>query len=137
MKTIKFDHDYPKLWAQKFGELLAVKIVDSADISNTLREYDTFFTDPEIPTFAWMGWLDAPFDHWGWYKLPKGKLIQLIFLGDKGIPFCTLRNWTKEKEERARKSIGETFGFIKSSAPVEKSVEDGVRTKLRLSLRSI
>ena len=27
------------------------------------------------------------------YPLPKsGELIQLVFLGDKGIPFCTLRS---------------------------------------------
>ena len=30
-------------------------------------------------------------------KLPKGKLIQLFFIGNECIPFCTIRSYTPEK----------------------------------------
>jgi len=34
----------------------------------------------------------------GYYHLPnKGQLIQLTFIGNKNIPFCTLRRFTPAK----------------------------------------
>lgn len=80
MLKIKFSHDYPKLWGQKWAQLLAVRIIDAASVGPDLVDYDTITSNGE------------------YYELPKtGKLIQLVFLGDKGIPFCTLRRYTPEK----------------------------------------
>ena len=78
---IKFSHNYPKLWGQKSAFLLYVELVERERLHKDLLEYDTRTGD-----------LNEPY-----YKLPKGTLIQLVFLGDKGIPFCTLRRYVGAK----------------------------------------
>jgi hypothetical protein len=89
VKTVKFSHVYPKLWGQKTAELLRVCLL--ASVNPTLREYDTKFLEGQ------------------YYELPKGKVIQLIFVGDKGIPFCTIRRFTDDKWEYYTHQIGECF----------------------------
>ena len=73
MNKIKFSKKYPKLWEQTTAELLAVKdITIDENINRDLLEYDTKADDGS------------------YYELKKGKYIQLIFLGNKNIPFCTI-----------------------------------------------
>jgi len=113
MKPIKFSHDYPKLWGQDTAELLAVRIIDSKDVSEQLREYDTYWFEypPSLNFRPWSyvgGLLNFDLNR-GHYDLPKGKLIQLIFIGNEGVPFCTIRRQTPQKEDYYRKSIGEIF----------------------------
>lgn len=79
MNKIKFSHDYPKLWKQETGYLIKVRVINSEDISQNLIEYDTKNCNGE------------------YYQLPKGKLIQLFFVGSESIPFCTIRRYTPEK----------------------------------------
>ena len=89
MFPIRFSHKYPKLWGQSTAELMRVNLL--ADINPTLLEYDTNWADGE------------------YYELPKGKVIQLIFLGDLGIPFCTIRRYTDEKWKYYCGCVGDTF----------------------------
>jgi len=79
MDKIKFSHNYPKLWNQDMGYLIEVKMIKFKDITKNLIEYDTKNSNG------------------GYYKLTRGKLIQLFFIGDEGIPFCTIRRYTPEK----------------------------------------
>lgn len=101
MKTIKFSHNYPKLHRQTMAELLAIKVICATDVQSTgflidLWDYDTTYISRDYIRYN--------------YELPKkGQLIQLIFLGNKYIPFCTLRSWNPEKHEYYRAAIGETF----------------------------
>ena len=101
MTTIKFSHTYLKLWEQKKGELIAVRILDarSVAVNKALLDYDTmYFDDLGNPEY---------------YELSKeGKLIQLIFIGNFEIPFCTLRRYTKEKFEYYQNNIGEVFNIV-------------------------
>ena len=82
MNHINFSHIYPKLHNQTKAELLAVKLLNAKDVQDNedLLEYDTRFNDNIVGLCHY-------------YPLPKtGELIQLIFLGNKGIPFCTIRS---------------------------------------------
>lgn len=79
MNKIKFSHDYPKLWGQETAYLINVRIIESEYITKSLIEYDTKNSKGE------------------YYKLPKGRLIQLTFMGNESIPFCTIRRYTPEK----------------------------------------
>ena len=95
MKTIKFSHNYPKLWNQTDAKLIGVTILPlDFQLDKDLIEYDTKTSNGE------------------YYKLPKATmLIQLIFIGNKLIPFCTLRRYTPEKERYYMQSIGEKFSI--------------------------
>jgi hypothetical protein len=77
MSVIKFSHPYPKLWGQTTAKLLSVSVMPG--IGADLREYDTRIQEGE------------------YYKLPEGLLLHLVFVGNKGIPFTTLRSFNPEK----------------------------------------
>jgi hypothetical protein len=81
MNKIKFSSDYPKLWGQKSAILLNVLLIEKNEfpLDKDLVEYDTKNCDGT------------------YYPLPKNKYIQLVFLGNKRIPFCTIRRFTEEK----------------------------------------
>lgn len=92
MMSIKFSHDYPKLWGQHEAKLLLVRTLYAELLTKELVHYDTYYGKSEH------------------YPLPeKGLVLQLIFLGDKGIPFCTIRRHTKEKESYYKVHEGLTF----------------------------
>lgn len=75
MNTIKFSHNYPKLHGQTSAVLLAVCAIKiNAKTPPELLEYDTTTCDG---------------DH---YPLKHGNYIQLVFLGNLRIPFCTIRS---------------------------------------------
>ena len=72
--TIKFSKEYVKLHGQRSAELLAVQRVSIPHgVSPELLEYDTEATDGSR------------------YELKPGKYILLVFLGELGIPFTTIR----------------------------------------------
>lgn len=91
---IKFSHQYPKLWKQKKAKLVHIQVVDRAAIHQDLLEYDTRQADGS------------------YYQLPKGQLIHLVFFGNKGIPFCTIRRYTPEKYEYYERMLNESFDII-------------------------
>lgn len=97
MSEILFTHQYPKLWGQKKGLLLAVLLLDAKGVSinKDLIEYDTKYEDKGKTKY---------------YELPKeGKLIQLIFVGEKDIPFCTLRSYNELKWNYYQGQIGKVL----------------------------
>jgi len=70
-----------KLWGQNKATLINLGILYAETLPKDLIEYDTKAKDGS------------------YYKLPKkGRLLQLTFIGNKGIPFCTLRRYTPEKQ---------------------------------------
>jgi hypothetical protein len=101
--VIKFSGDYPKLHGQSRGRLLAVEYVvfgwDYPE-GGKLWEYDTKKSDGT------------------YYPLKPGvPYLQLIFLGGDGIPFCTLRRDTPEKQEYYRSKVGEWFDIDTNGFP--------------------
>lgn len=93
MPKIKFSHNYPKLWNQVAAELLAVRpIYICSATSHELIEYDTKIKDGE------------------YFKLKAGNYIQLVFIGNKNIPFCTIRSaYPQTKVDYYNGLIGKVF----------------------------
>src|SRR5574344_1778583 len=74
MNVIKFSHDYPKLHGQRRAQLIAIRFMNvPKDMKPELLEYDTATTDGKHD------------------KLEPGRYRQLFFIGEKHIPFCTIR----------------------------------------------
>ena len=104
MTEIKFSKEYCKLHHQTSAELLAVRRLDiNADNPFTeLLDYDTLATDGTR------------------YEIKKGHWLQLVFLGDKGIPFCTIRsdrpayNGMKSKYDYYNEKVGERFVIVRT-----------------------
>ena len=95
MNKIKFSHNYPKLWNQTEALLLNVLKIDSTEFNNDLIEYDTKNSEGS------------------YYPLKKGKYIQLIFLGNKRIPFCTIRSYNSNKFNYYTSLINQQFRIEK------------------------
>jgi hypothetical protein len=90
---IKFSSNYPKLHNQTTAELLAVK--------------DVFFHNKKTPELLEY---DTKKEDGTYYELKNGIYLQLIFLGNLGIPFCTLRSgYPLSKIKFYEDNIGETF----------------------------
>lgn len=71
---IKFSHNYYKLHNQTKAQLISVKsIVIDKDTPSELLEYDTTYDG-------------------GRYELKNGDYVMLVFLGNLGIPFTTIRS---------------------------------------------
>ena len=97
-KTIKFSHRYPKLHGQTSATLLAVfPLRIDKYTPKELLKYDTKFDG-------------------GYSPLKNGEYIQLVFIGNLRIPFCTIRSaFSKKKVMYYTSAIGETFNikFVK------------------------
>lgn len=91
MNSIKFAYPYSKLHNQKSGFLVWVTEVFIGD--NFPKESYLYDTD-------------------GKYKLERNQIyLQLIFLGDKEIPFTTYRKVNEENKRKYVNHIGEIFSF--------------------------
>ena len=115
MNTIKFSHEYPKLHGQTSAELLAVKPIRiDRDTPDELLEYDTTYYERlgyDKTYYASFDLSDVPTKKR--FQLPTGDYIQLIFLGNLRIPFCTIRKaWPPSKVEYYTAAIGETFAIV-------------------------
>lgn len=93
MKAIKFSHEYPKLHGQTSAELLAVHPLD-AHTPKELLDYDTTYEG-------------------GRYPLRSGEYIQLIFLGNLRIPFCTIRSAYPPSKMEIDFNTGESMLIVK------------------------
>ena len=78
-QSIKFSHQYDKLHRQTAGKLLFVSKTEKDKLYSDLIDYDTKANGIIV------------------YKLPDKELILLIFVGNKGIPFSTIRLFTEKK----------------------------------------
>lgn len=94
MPSIKFSHDYPKLHGQTSARLIEVTAIDYENLHPDLIEYDTKTCKGD------------------YYPLPKTQLIYLLFVGNKKIPFCTLRRLTPLKLTFCIQQIGKEFNII-------------------------
>lgn len=111
--NIKFSHNYTKLHDQVKGLLVHVRKASWCDLNDDLVEYDTKY----IPTTADSCGCELHTDYEGDiehcnYPLPKGELVVLTFIGDKGIPFSTIRSAYGEygnKYNYYTKRIGKWF----------------------------
>lgn len=92
MNAIRFSHDYPKLHGQTSAELLAVRPLKvDAHTPKALLDYDTTYEG-------------------GRYPLRSGEYIQLIFIGNLRIPFCTIRSaYPPSKVAYYKHSVGKVF----------------------------
>lgn len=60
------------------------------------------------------------------YVLKRGNYLQLVFLGNLGIPFCTIRsdkpamNGLRAKHDYYREKIGERFQLLRELEQGEK-----------------
>jgi len=83
---VGFSHRYVKLCGQTSAELLAIRPIRiDAKTDHDLIDYDTTYVE-------WTGgYLWNPKLERKHFKLEHGDYLQLIFLGNKGIPFCTIR----------------------------------------------
>lgn len=100
MNTIKFSHEYPKLHGQTSAELLAVRPIKiDAHTPKELLEYDTTYDG-------------------GRYPLKSGDYIQLIFIGNLRIPFCTIRSaYPPSKVRYYMNAVGHTFDIVTPEPP--------------------
>lgn len=101
MRKIGFSHEYPKLAGQSKARLLYVGefTYDPHDErSRALIEYDTRTCNG------------------GRYDLRRGRYVLLLFLGDKGIPFTTIRSrigmYGRDKWKYYNEHIGEEFEIV-------------------------
>lgn len=93
--TIKFEEDYLKLHGQHRGFLLYVQVVDYDDLSEEFLIYDTTKVSGSR------------------YHLPSGQqYIRLVFLGEKGIPFTTVRRMDYSKHGYYREHTKEWFELV-------------------------
>lgn len=108
MLQIKFSHYYTKLHGQETAELIAVRTLEYPQtIDSRLISYDAGFYDKGVLYF---------------YPMQEGPYIQLIFVGDHNIPFCTLRKDDEEgKLEFYRENIGKKFKIVVGNRRLPKS----------------
>ena len=102
MDKILFSKDYIKLHGQNEAELLTVRRMKIDDNTPTeLIEYDTTASDGSR------------------YDLKRGNYIQLVFLGNLGIPFCSIRldepilNGQQEKYDFYSERVGHKFLIVR------------------------
>jgi hypothetical protein len=118
MNRINFSHVYPKLHEQVAAQLLKVEVHDRKELNEEFVMYDTVYRERVFRHIEGHGDVEySPTTKY--YPLPSGKLIVLVFLGDKLIPFTTVRRWTPmknadglNKEEWYRSHIGELFEIV-------------------------
>ena len=108
MKAIKFSHNYPNLYGQITAELLAVRPIRiDRNTPDALLEYDTTYFDKPYKDATCI------FSDEKRFPLPTGDYIQLIFLGNLRIPFCTIRKaYPQSKVDYYTAAIGETFEVV-------------------------
>lgn len=96
---ISFSHEYPKLHGQTSATLLAViPIRIDRNTPRELLDYDTTYYDENRVRRH--------------FPLPTGNYIQLVFLGNLHIPFCTIRPaWPPQKIEYYKAAIGYDFAI--------------------------
>ena len=84
MKLLGFTHHYTKMHGQTHGKLIYVDVVQikEEDEGSEWWEYDTEYR----ATFATLQHDDS-------MLLKHDKFIRLVFLGNKGIPFTTYREY--------------------------------------------
>lgn len=106
-RTIRFSHDYPKLHGQTTAKLLAVRPIRiDLNTPDELLEYDTTYYEKPFKDET------SLYAEKRRFPLPTGDYIQLVFIGNLHIPFCTIRKaWPPQKVEYYKAAIGYDFAI--------------------------
>ena len=116
MHLIGFSHHYTKLQGQTFGRLLGVRIIQPSVaevLSNATVYYDSEYID----------------EHGNYQNAPRDpqENLQLVFIGNKQIPFTTYRKFIKDYSPYSiyhyngipySDLIGENFAFKFKDEPL-------------------
>ena len=96
VQTIKFNNNYPKLFGQNHAQLLMVINDLSGEIlKNKFPEFIRY---------------DSTRDDGKLYAIDKSeKYMLLLFWGNSGVPFTTLRKYNPENAEKYNNAIGDIF----------------------------
>lgn len=99
---IGFSHEYLKMHGQRSGTLIDVEQVDRENLTGEFLEYDTSYlgNDGKVHKYG------VDFGD----KAADARLAVLVFIGDKLIPFTTIRNLTDFDE--VFYSIGRKYDFV-------------------------
>ena len=121
-KKFNFAHDFFKLQKQTNAKLLYVTQVSYCDINPLSLVMDTQYWEVEQVKDRPIGVTEKIQKE---YQLPKGALILFVFLGNKGVPFTTYRQFTDKKLRNYKERIGETFDIvIKDEKPKEAEIQE-------------
>jgi hypothetical protein len=98
MKSITFKHPYPKMCGQTSGRLVAVlPIMIDRGSPDELMKYETTYSED---------------GRYFYDRLENGKYIQLVFVGNLGIPFSDIREaWPENRVRFFYESVNEEFSF--------------------------
>lgn len=98
MERIGFTHNYSKLHEQTYAQVLMVRLVYKDSLNSEFIQYDTD----------------------GLFQLEDDDIfIELILLGNKGIPFTTLRSYTQKNADKYLRSKGTFFEIYVNENPKE------------------
>ena len=105
MREIRFSHFYDKfnyyyesfLSPPQYAILLEVFVVDTEKLHQRFIEYDTLYYENGRPKY---------------YRLPKGKVLVLLFQTDEDLLFTTIRRFTPKKYDYYMKNRGEMFKIV-------------------------
>ncbi len=90
MNKIEFNKNYTKLHNQTRGYLIWVGLTDAFLLEKEFIEYDTDSKE----------------------SIPDGRYLLLVFIGNKDIPFTTLRKANPENIEKYDKGIRKVWEII-------------------------
>lgn len=98
MKNITFKHRYPKMCGQTSGRLVTVlPIMIDRNTPTDMVKYETTYSEG---------------DKYFYDSLPNGKYVQLVFVGNLGIPFSDIREaWPENRVKFFRESVNQEFRF--------------------------
>lgn len=111
---IKFSHNYCKLYNQIEAKLMSVWLTDFKSLHTDLIEYDTKYIPELTDSCESHTDFEGDIEHCH-YPLPKNDLVILSFIGDKHIPFCTIRSAKGrycDKYQYYSNKIGQWFDII-------------------------
>lgn len=120
-KKFHFEHDFFKLQKQTSAKLLYVTQVSHCDIDPLSLVMDTQYWEEEQVKDRPLGVTEKVQKH---YPLPKGALILFVFLGNRGIPFTTYRQFTDAKLRLYRERVGETFDIYINGEPAKREEKE-------------
>ena len=123
MNLIGFSHHYTKMHGQTHGKLIYVDTVQikEEDEGSEWWEYDTEYR----ANFAML-------EHDDRMLLTHETYVRLVFLGDKGIPFTTYREYKKEYVPKNPSSIyWNRYRFISLRVPYSDLIGEDFVFKFR------
>lgn len=101
LEQLKFKYYYPKLHHQKMAMLIYVSTVyERVSISDPdFIEYDNKYVYNTYGDYSYWDLADPP-------------VLFLVFLGDKNIPFTTIRKCNEENMDKYYDNIGDWFEIV-------------------------